>query len=47
MFNVASGAITTSIYTTVEDGPRDALVMILWGLIPMIAAYFIFRRREV
>ena len=47
MFNVASGAITTSIYTAVENGPRDALVMILWGLVPMIAAYFIFRRREV
>lgn len=47
MFNVASGAITTSIYATVANGPRDALVMILWGLIPMIAAYFIFCRREI
>ena len=33
------------------DGPvagvRDALVMFLWGFIPGIAGYFLFKRREV
>ena len=47
ILDMASTSITYVIDGTVENGVRDFFVMILWGLIPMIAAYFIFRRREI
>lgn len=47
ILNSASGAVTTCLEGPVENGARDALVMFLWGLVPAIGAYFLFRRREV
>ena len=40
-------AVTDSISGPVENGPRAALVMFIWGLIPTVASYFLFRKREV
>ena len=47
ILDVASTSITYVIDGTVENGVRDFFVMILWGLIPTIGAYYLFRRREV
>ena len=47
MLNIASGSITDSIAGSVSNGPRDALVMLIWGLVPLIGSYLLFRRREV
>ncbi len=47
LWDGAGSAITDTFRGPVENGPRAALVLILWGLVSMIAAYFIFRRRQV
>lgn len=46
VLDVASAAVV-NVYDGPVEGVRDALVMIVWGLVPTIAAYFIFRKREV
>ena len=48
MLNYAEAAVMNSIsgYSS-YDGPRDAAVMFIWGLIPLIASYFLFRGRQV
>ena len=43
----ASQSVATSISGPVENGPRDALVMFLWGMAPLVASYYIFRKREI
>ena len=45
--NASSQAVATSISGTVDNGPRDALVMLVWGVVPLLGSYFLFRRREV
>lgn len=47
ILDYASQAVATSIQGTVPYGPRDALVMLVWGLVPLLGSYFLFRRREV
>ena len=47
ILNDASNAVINSLTGPVANGLRDALVMIAWGLIPAVAAYFLFRKREV
>ena len=43
----ASASVVYTINGTVENGPRDILVMLVWGLVPTIAGYYLFKRREV
>jgi len=43
----ASVSVVNTIKGTVENGPRDILVMLVWGLVPTIAGYYFFKRREV
>ena len=47
ILNDASNSVINSISGPVANGLRDAFVMIVWGLIPALAAYFLFRKREV
>ena len=47
ILDYASQAVATSISGPVENGPRDALVMLIWGLVPLIGAYLFFRKREI
>ena len=47
ILDYASQSVATSINGTVDNGPRDALVMLVWGLVPLIGSYLLFRRREV
>ena len=47
ILDYASQSVATSINGPVENGPRDALVMMLWGIAPILMSYFIFRKREV
>ena len=47
ILDVASVSITNSISGTVENGVRDFFVMLVWGLVPAIGSYFLFRNREV
>ena len=47
ILDVALMSVTDSIKGAVENGPRSALVMLIWGLIPTVASYFLFRKREV
>ena len=47
ILDYASQAVATSINGPVENGPRDALVMLVWGIVPLLGSYFLFRRREV
>ena len=47
ILDYASQAVATSITGPVENGPRDALVMLVWGIVPLLGSYFLFRRREV
>lgn len=45
--DVAASSITTSVSGTVSNGLRDVIVMLIWGLIPMIVGYLRFSRREL
>ena len=48
MLNYAEAAMMYSISGTGSyDGLRDALVMFVWGIVPLIASYFLFRGRQV
>ena len=48
MLNYAEAAMMYSISGTGSyDGLRDALVMLVWGIVPLIASYFLFRGRQV
>ena len=47
ILDYASQSVATSISGNAVDGPRDALVMLIWGVVPLIGAYYLFRRREV
>ena len=47
ILDIALLAVTNSINGPVEDGIRAALVMFVWGLIPTVASYFLFKRREL
>ena len=47
ILDYASQSVATSINGVVPYGPRDALVMLVWGLVPLIGSYLLFRRREV
>ena len=47
ILDVAEASITNSLIGTAENGVRDFFVMILWGLVPAVGAYFLFRDREV
>ena len=47
ILDYASQSVATSISGTVDNGPRDALVMLVWGIVPLLGSYFLFRRREV
>lgn len=47
ILDVAANSMINCFDGPVEHGPRDALVMFLWGIVPAVASYFLFRRREV
>ena len=47
ILDVAEASVPNAISGSVENGARDFFVMILWGLIPAIGAYILFKRREV
>ena len=47
ILDVAEASVPNAISDSVENGARDFFVMILWGLIPAIGAYILFKRREV
>ena len=47
ILNSASQSVAACLEGPVENGPRDAFVMFTWGFVPTVAAYFLFRRREV
>lgn len=47
VLDVAANSMIDCFNGPVENGPRDALVMLMWGIIPAVASYFLFRRREV
>lgn len=47
ILDYASQSVATSIEGAVDNGPRDALVMLVWGTVPLLGSYFLFRRREV
>ena len=47
ILDIASESITSSIKGPVDNGPRAILVMLIWGLIPTVASYFLFRKREI
>ena len=47
ILDAASQSVATSIGGPVENGLRDAIVMFIWGIVPLIGAYFIFRKREI
>ena len=47
ILDYASLGTTASIYGTAANALRDALVMIIWGLIPAVGGYYIFRHREL
>ena len=47
ILDVAEASVPNAISDSVENGARDFFVMILWGLIPAIWAYVLFKRREV
>ena len=47
ILDFAASSITYSVNSVIPEGPRDALVMLLWGLIPLAGSYFLFKRREV
>ena len=47
ILDYASQAVATSIQGPVDNGPRDALVMLVWGILPLLGSYYLFRRREV
>ena len=47
ILDVAEASVPNAISDSVENGARDFFVMILWGLIPAIGAYVLFKRREV
>ncbi len=47
VLDVAANSMINCFDGPVEHGPRDALVMLLWGIVPSVAAYFLFKRREV
>lgn len=45
MLDQAANAITNVISTTV-DIARESLVMVVWGIVPTLIAFILFRRRE-
>ena len=47
ILDMAANAMINCFNGPVEHGPRDALVMLTWGLVPAVASYFLFRRRQV
>ena len=47
MIGNASLTIPYSINGPVENGLREALVMLVWGIVPLLGSYFLFRKREV
>ena len=47
ILNSASQSVATCLEGPVENGFRDVIVMLLWGLGPAVGAYYLFRKREV
>lgn len=47
VLDVASAAVVNCFDGPIANPVRDSLVMVLWGLVPAVAGYFLFRRREV
>ncbi len=39
--------VTKIVYMSAEDEVRDAVVMIVWGIVTSIAGYFIFKKKDL